>query len=358
MAEPKRKRSSQSNSGESPNEHPQPDGEIEAASALENWKALIAGVSDEMDADIIGVVTQMYFRADEKVLAACRSRTNKRRNILLVLSTPGGSADEAYRIARHLRRAYCQPSAGSRLGERGQLILYVHDFCKSAGTILALGADRIVMSQSAELGPIDVQLRKEDEVGERTSGLTPHQALETLQVEAGQHFRRFFRQMRFEASLQFSTKMSADLAARMTAGLLEPVYAQLDPIRLGEVERFVRIASEYGDRLKTSNVKEGTIEKLVSGYPSHEFVIDREEARELFEHVDVPSDGLEAIGAMITSNLHPTQENPEGYVGYLNEDNDAATDQRDDKGKSVTSPGEGYGSLRPDPASEPTTSVN
>ena len=48
---------------------------------------------------------------------------------------------------------------------------YVDTVCKSAGTILALGADVIIMSQYAELGPIDVQLQKEDEVGESTSGL-------------------------------------------------------------------------------------------------------------------------------------------------------------------------------------------
>jgi hypothetical protein len=163
--------------------------------------------------------------------------------------------------------------------------VYVHDVCKSAGTLLALGASTLVLSQSAQLGPIDVQLLKEEEVGERRSGLAPRQALETLSMEAGRAFNRLFRYMRFGGNMQLSTKMAAELATRMTVGMMEPIYAQLDPIRLGEVERFVRISQEYGDRLRGPNVKKGTIEKLLGGYPSHEFVIDREEARELFERV-------------------------------------------------------------------------
>jgi hypothetical protein len=49
-------------------------------------------------------------------------------------------------------------------------------------------------------------------------------------------------------------------------------------MRLGEIERFVRISVDYGDRLATDNHKPDTVQKLVVGYPSHSFVIDRREA--------------------------------------------------------------------------------
>ena len=34
--------------------------------------------------------------------------------------------------------------------------------CKSAGTLLALGADEIIMSNLSELGPLDIQLPDRD----------------------------------------------------------------------------------------------------------------------------------------------------------------------------------------------------
>lgn len=42
---------------------------------------------------------------------------------------------------------------------------------------MCLGADKLIMSGNGELGPIDVQLFKQHEVGERESGLTPIQAM-------------------------------------------------------------------------------------------------------------------------------------------------------------------------------------
>ena len=41
--------------------------------------------------------------------------------------------------------------------------------------------------------------------------------------------------------------------------------------------------------------KKGTVEKLVADYPSHSFVIDDVEARELFENVDAPDETLEEM---------------------------------------------------------------
>lgn len=113
--------------------------------------------------------------------------------------------------------------------------------CKSAGTILALGADKLVISERAEFGPIDVQLRKPEEVGERTSGLTPIQALGVLENHSITVFKRYFRDLRFR-EYSFSTKMAADIATNITIGLLSPLYQQIDPIRLAEVERSLRIA--------------------------------------------------------------------------------------------------------------------
>lgn len=55
----------------------------------------------------------------------------------------------------HLLREACAPSSGSV----GDLEVVVPNIAKSAATIVALGADRILMSDSSELGPIDPQVK-------------------------------------------------------------------------------------------------------------------------------------------------------------------------------------------------------
>ena len=76
----------------------------------------------------------------------------------------------------------------------------------------------------------------------------------------------------------------------MTIGLMGPIYNQIDPIRLGEIDRFTKVSLRYGAALDNGNLGEDAVERLVAGYPSHSFVIDRREAKELFRNVDEPDD--------------------------------------------------------------------
>jgi len=61
-----------------------------------------------------------------------------------VLFCSGGDIDEAYLLATYLQRL-----------AREKLVIYVPRFAKSAGTLLALAGDELVMLPIAELGPID-----------------------------------------------------------------------------------------------------------------------------------------------------------------------------------------------------------
>ena len=70
------------------------------------------------------------------------------RNLDLLLHTAGGSVDAAEKLMEMLRR---------HVGD-AKLRIIVPDFAKSAGTLMALGADSVVMSDMSELGPIDPQL--------------------------------------------------------------------------------------------------------------------------------------------------------------------------------------------------------
>ena len=167
--------------------------------------------------------------------------------------------------------------------------LCVPSLCKGAGTLIALGADEIIMSDTAELGPLDIQLAKPEELGEFISGLTAVQAIDTLRAQGFQTFERFFLDLRMTSGGQISTRMAADIATKLTVDFFSPIFDQFDPMRLGENTRSNLIAVAYGNRICTENVKEETVEKLVTDYPSHSFAIDREEAGTLFQRVREPS---------------------------------------------------------------------
>lgn len=75
----------------------------------------------------------------------------------LMLHTAGGDIDAAEKLISMLR---------NRVGA-ATLRVIVPDFAKSAGTLITLGADRILMSDTSELGPIDPQIILADGNGNR-----------------------------------------------------------------------------------------------------------------------------------------------------------------------------------------------
>jgi len=240
---------------------------------------LIAQVQKAGETDIYVYAGPVSLGA-EREFNDCLRKHRSRKNLLCLATTFGGSADVAYQIVRSARRHYPE----------GRFSFYVDSICKSAGTLMAIGADEIIMSDTAELGPLDVQIQKPDELGEYTSGLTSSQALETLRDALFQAFEFHFLNLRFRSQHQITTKMAAELAVKLSVGSFEPIYGQFDPMRVGENERSCQIAMAYCERIKTDNVKDDAIMQLIRGYPSHGFVIDRDEASELFHSVRCPTE--------------------------------------------------------------------
>ena len=94
-----------------------------------------------------------------KRLNSITSKENKADTLLLMLVTYGGDAHCAFRLAATIKRHY------------KQLIVFVPHICKSAGTLVCLAADELVLAANGELGPIDVQIKKEDAFADRSSGI-------------------------------------------------------------------------------------------------------------------------------------------------------------------------------------------
>ena len=74
-------------------------------------------------------------------------------SIGLLLNSLGGNMDAAEKLIHLLRETISPVSEG----RPGSLEVIVPEAAKSAATLMALGANRILMSDSSELGPIDPQ---------------------------------------------------------------------------------------------------------------------------------------------------------------------------------------------------------
>jgi len=186
--------------------------------------------------------------------------------------------------------------------------------CKSAGTLLAIGGDHIVMGDYGELGPLDVQLTKKDELMSASSGLDILQAVGVIENSAFGAFENAFVKIIANSGGNISAKTSAEIAREFAVGLFSPMTSQIDPERLGEVQRAVNIARAYGDRLNKGNLKPGGLDKLVEGYPTHGFVIDLTEAKEIFSNVRA-ADALEASIAASLPGLRAPPPTP--LIGNL-----------------------------------------
>lgn len=245
-----------------------PDSEKESR-AMPSLAMLIKAVSDKLNADIFLYSGDIYRDGANWFIGVTEQHKNK-ENVVLILTTYGGTADAAYKMVRHLKRTY------------QRFTLCVFGPCKSAGTLLALGADEIIMSGVGEFGPLDVQLVKRDDLFFKNSGLDIAEALKSMSEHAFTLFETHFLGMLVRSSGAISTKTASGIAREVAVGLLSPITAQIDPMQIGEVRRAVRVAKDYATRLKANP---GTIQRLVEGYPSHSFVIDYDEAKELFGNV-------------------------------------------------------------------------
>ena len=190
---------------------------------------------------------------------------------MLFLTTYGGDPHAAYWLIHSLRSCF----AKTRLVLAG--------VCKSAGTIVAVGADEIAFGDRGELGSLDVQFRQQDELYRWSSGLDIMQALQSVTEQAEAAFCRYVERF---SSMGISTLTASQMACDLAGRIFQPIAAQIDPLRIGESERAMQIAKDYGKRLGADQrLKDGGLNRLIERYPSHGTVIDMEEAKESFKNV-------------------------------------------------------------------------
>lgn len=239
------------------------------------------------------------------LLRGCLAKAPK-KDARLILVTVGGDPHAAYKMALTMRRHH-----------KGDIEICVPSLCKSAGTLLCIGANSLVIGDEGELGPLDVQYEKKDELRGRMSGLDIIQAIADLRRQTLVAFDYFLHSIGGSRPNKQMVKIATDL----TRGFIGPIAGRIDPIMLGAHNRGMDIASHYGTRLndRSKALKSSdALDQLIAGYPSHRAIIDRDEAKNLFNKVTEPDKGtlelLAKVEADIGGSFEEQSFNPEPVV--------------------------------------------
>lgn len=271
----------------------------------------------------------------------CVAEMQQERSAVLLIVTNGGYAGAAYRIARLLQSSF------------DDFALFPPNYCKSAGTLIAVGASRLVVAPTSELGPLDVQLLKRDELGERKSGILTTSAVQSLNRHAFSLFEHFLLQIKNKSSGLVTFETSARLASNVTGAAFSGLYSQLNPNNLGEDHRDTMVAWHYGVRLagQGGNTTPEMVYHLVWHYPSHDFIIDYMEIRGMFQNVDYPSDDMYKLLGELRELAAEEQDEP--LVDWLSRPTATGPAQVASGGESESEQHDGCAEGGANPGSEP-----
>ena len=166
-------------------------------------------------------------------------------------------------------------------------------FAKSAATLFLLASDKIIMDEIAQCGPLDTQMAEPEKGGyKQVSALNTFRTLQELQKYSLRTLDLTVKLLLIRAlfTVEEATRHSMDFAVRMTT----PLLSQINTEKVGEYSRALSVAEHYGIRLlqrygkRSGEEGMGLIGKLITDYPSHDYIIDYKELRELGFQVDLP----------------------------------------------------------------------
>jgi hypothetical protein len=188
----------------------------------------------------------------------------------LVLYTNGGRVNVSRKIALLLR---------DRAPHLDVLVPYK---ARSAGTLLCLAADQIVMSDLAELGPIDPQIMA---AGDALAG--GPQAVSSEDVRA----------LRAMADSWFGIQGDAD-RSQLLRLLTERIFPTSLSAFFRADQQMRQVAAEllrYQLSAAEEHARQRIVDRLVSGFHAHDYAITRIEAQHLGLRVRPPSPAEDAL---------------------------------------------------------------
>ena len=109
----------------------------------------LVSIGTKLDADVVTIISPIIPGLEHRLRQAIEVLPENKNAVAVILDTPGGVVEVVERMVTVLRSVY------------KEVIVVVPDRAMSAGTILALSADRIMMDHLSCLGPIDPQIERE-----------------------------------------------------------------------------------------------------------------------------------------------------------------------------------------------------
>lgn len=174
-------------------------------------------------------------------------------SVELLLHTLGGSVDAAEKLIRLVR---------SKVGE-GELRVVVPEYAKSAGTVMVLGSDSVVMSDTSELGPIDPQMEFPDSRG----NIIWHSVQNYLDAYE-EHYREI-------------TKHPDKVAAQIMLGKIDPDMVKLCQAVMARARQSAESLLRDGMFRKGGNLTQTVSELLdTKRWLSHSQMISWEDAKD------------------------------------------------------------------------------
>lgn len=122
-------------------------------------------IEEMLDADGLTIISPMAFGLEHRVKVAVEARELPRRSLVAILDTAGGIVEVVERIVRVLRHHYAEVK------------FVIPDRAMSAGTVLAMSGDHILMDYHSCLGPIDPQIELDDRLVPALSYLSQYESL-------------------------------------------------------------------------------------------------------------------------------------------------------------------------------------
>lgn len=190
--------------------------------------------------------------------------------ISLILYTLGGDTLAAWNIV-NLIREYCK-----------EFEIIVPNKCRSAGTLMVLGANNVIMTKQATLGPIDPSLNSP------LNPVIPNLSPPTRLPVSVESVKGYFDMLKQEVGANDSKSLS-DAYIKLTE--------TVNPLVLGDIYRrkkqIIMLATQL---LAMHSVEETVVNKIVtflcSDSGSHDYTISRTEAKNLGLNIESPSEDM------------------------------------------------------------------
>lgn len=246
-------------------------------SSFDHRKQLLSRLADERGSYVISYLTgdrrQLETQISPEIIDIFVQHLDQIgpvKKLSLLLYTNGGDTAAAWRLI-NLLHTFCD-----------DLEVIIPAKALSAGTLISLGANRLVMTKQAALGPIDPS------VNHALSPLVPNapHARVPVSVEA---VRGYLDEARaFGATSEQLTQLLMDLSNKVHPLVLGQIFRSREQIRFLAKKLLVR-------QVQNPEQSEKIIDFLCAESGSHDYTINRREAKELGLQVETPSGELYSI---------------------------------------------------------------